>query len=87
MRSPTTRRCRLHSRPVVASTLVADLGDVPDLLEDLHPKALVVGIVAGKVAIVFSFGVGARAAKDEFFPITHLGRRDTLKYGRAREVR
>lgn len=57
MGPPAAGYCRLHGRPVVASTLVAHFGDVPDLLEDLDPKALVVGVVAGKVAIILPLSV------------------------------
>lgn len=61
------------SRPGVAAAFVTSLRDVPDLFEDLDTKALVVGIVAGEVAVVLALGVGAGAAKDELFPVAHSG--------------
>lgn len=69
--SPASRRC-LHCRPIVARTFVANFGHVPDLFEDLDTKALVVGVVAGKMAVVLPLSIGARTPKDEFFPVTHL---------------
>lgn len=56
---------------VGVDALVAGFGHIPDLLEDLHAEALVVGIVARKVAVVLALGVGASAAKDELFPVAH----------------
>lgn len=63
----------LHgSLAIVASTLVTGFGDVPDLLEDLDTKALMVGVVASKVTVILALGVGAGATEDEFFPIAHV---------------
>lgn len=56
----------------VAAAFITGLGNVPDLLEDLDTKALVVGVVAGEVAVVLALCVGARAAEDELFPVAHL---------------
>lgn len=71
-------RGRLHGSSATApgargAALVAGLGDVPDLLEDLDAEALVVGVVAGEVAVVLALGVGAGAAEDEFLPVAHVG--------------
>jgi hypothetical protein len=64
-----SRRC-----PVVPlAAFVADLGHFPDLLEDLHTEALVVGVVAGEMAVALALGVGAGAAEDELFPVAHCG--------------
>lgn len=56
-----------------AAALVTSLGDVPDLFEDLDAEALVVGIVAGEVAVVLALCVRAGAAEDELFPVAHIG--------------
>lgn len=45
------------SCPGAAAALVTGLGDVPDLLEDLDAEALMIGIVAGEVAVVLALGV------------------------------
>lgn len=65
------------------ATFVTGLGDIPDLLEDLDAEALVVGVVAGEVAVVLALGVGAGAAKDELFPVAHCH----LLWGRGVTVR
>lgn len=53
--------------------LITALRDIPDLLQDLDTKALVVGVVSCEVTVVLALSVGARAAKDELFPVAHDG--------------
>lgn len=47
-----------RSRPAAAA-LVTCLRHIPDLLQDLDAKALVIRVVACEVAVVLALGVGA----------------------------
>lgn len=72
--APAISRGCLHGSPIATAAFIAGLRYVPDLLEDLDPKALVIGIVACEVAVVLALGVGTRAAENEFLPVAHVGR-------------
>lgn len=43
--------------PGAAAAFVTGLRDVPDFLEDLDTEALVIGVVAGEVAVILALGV------------------------------
>lgn len=64
---------RSCSATAAAGAFITCFRDVPYLLEDLDAEALVVRVVARKVAVVFAFGIGAGAAEDELLPVAHIG--------------